>query len=176
MVVHRTTVRVTIFGSPTEFLVVLGLPDYLYFDPWFILVTHNKWHWSRVTTFQPHRHFIGDCYVTNFYIVHMTSIGKLSFQSTSGTAIDVVLQRILQTQTSKYDEIRNHIYNYKACVHGYVRACIPGCERLFLIVQHTHLQQDMTWTQRHLQITHRIVFGRISNQFIQCGLVVTFAP
>ena len=33
MVVHRTT-AVIIFGSPTEFLVVLGLPDSHYFDPW----------------------------------------------------------------------------------------------------------------------------------------------
>ena len=32
MVVHRTT-AVIIFGSPTKFLVVLGLPDYHYFDP-----------------------------------------------------------------------------------------------------------------------------------------------
>ena len=33
MVVHRTT-AVIIFGCPTKFLVVLGLPDYHYFDPW----------------------------------------------------------------------------------------------------------------------------------------------
>ena len=33
MVVHRTT-AVIIFGSPTKFLVVLGLPDYHYFYPW----------------------------------------------------------------------------------------------------------------------------------------------
>ena len=32
LVVHRTT-AVFIFGSPTKFLVVLGLPDYHYFDP-----------------------------------------------------------------------------------------------------------------------------------------------
>ena len=25
---------VILFGSPTKFLVVLGLPDYHYFDPW----------------------------------------------------------------------------------------------------------------------------------------------
>ena len=31
-VVHRTT-AVIIFGSPTKFLVVLGLPDYHYFCP-----------------------------------------------------------------------------------------------------------------------------------------------
>ena len=33
VVVHRTT-AIIIFDSPTEFLVVLGLPDYHYFDPW----------------------------------------------------------------------------------------------------------------------------------------------
>ena len=32
LVVHRTT-AVIIFGSPTKFLVVLGLLDYHYFDP-----------------------------------------------------------------------------------------------------------------------------------------------
>ena len=32
VVVHWTT-AVTIFGSPTKFLIVLGLPDYHYFDP-----------------------------------------------------------------------------------------------------------------------------------------------
>jgi len=32
VVVHRTT-AVILFGSPTKFLVVLGLPDYHYFDP-----------------------------------------------------------------------------------------------------------------------------------------------
>ena len=32
LVVHRTT-AVIIFSSPTKFLVVLGLPDYHYFDP-----------------------------------------------------------------------------------------------------------------------------------------------
>ena len=32
VVVHGTT-AVIIFGSPTKFLVVLGLPDYHYFDP-----------------------------------------------------------------------------------------------------------------------------------------------
>ena len=34
-VVHGTT-AVIIFGSPTKFLVVLGLPDYHYFDPWLV--------------------------------------------------------------------------------------------------------------------------------------------
>ena len=33
LVVHRTT-PVIIFGSLTKFQVVLGLPDYHYFDPW----------------------------------------------------------------------------------------------------------------------------------------------
>ena len=32
LIVHRAT-AVIIFGSPTKFLVVLGLPDYHYFDP-----------------------------------------------------------------------------------------------------------------------------------------------
>ena len=30
----RRTAAVAIFGSPTEFLAVLGLPDTRYFDPW----------------------------------------------------------------------------------------------------------------------------------------------
>ena len=38
VVVHRTT-AVIIFGSPTKFLVVLGLPDYHYFYPW----TFYRW-------------------------------------------------------------------------------------------------------------------------------------
>ena len=40
MVVHRTTV-VIIFGSPTKFLVVRGLPDYNYFDPCSIVYTQR---------------------------------------------------------------------------------------------------------------------------------------
>ena len=40
MVVHRTT-AVIVFGSPTKFLVVRGLPDYHYFYPWQTMSTGN---------------------------------------------------------------------------------------------------------------------------------------
>ena len=50
MVVHRTT-AVIIFGSPTKFLVVLGLPDYHYFDPCTYCTKettqHQKWGGGR---------------------------------------------------------------------------------------------------------------------------------
>ena len=38
----RRTAADTIFGSPTEFLAVLGLPDTRYFDPWVISAIKNR--------------------------------------------------------------------------------------------------------------------------------------
>ena len=59
MVVHRTT-AVIIFGSPTKFLVVLGLPEYHYFYPgllWYIeyqtcaTAGHVSGQWSHCGVF-----------------------------------------------------------------------------------------------------------------------------